>query len=189
MAAEDEAEFGVEDFLEKFEVRDSDCDSLCTSEESEGASSEDADAASENDEEATFKKAYGTNVHFSNGYFTFTNNSEYPDVKVSVMSRWCKKEHLGTSEMSRTVVPAHFGEPREAPTRSWLVLKAWMLGKARTSDFCNQKATRRRLFAAEARELKAAIIGLSSEAAPSTGNDAADKLVNLWAPDVLASFA
>ena len=125
-------------------------------------------------------------VH-TNGYFTFTDNPVFSDVKVSVIPRWCKEEHLGKLNMSKTVTPAHFGETRVSLVRAMMVLKAWMLWRAQTGDFCNKRAARRKLFAGEARNLKAAIVEASSASLPTTGNAAADALIRKWAPDVLAA--
>ena len=86
-------------------------------------------------EETVLLAAKRTHVVCSNSYFTFTDNPGYPDVKVSVVPRWCRPEHLGVENKSRTVVVSHFGEARANPVRSVWVLKAWMLYKSRQGDF------------------------------------------------------
>ena len=92
---------------------------------------------------------------------------------------------LGATNMSQTVVLAHFAEPRTSPNRSFMVLKAWTIAKARVNDFCEKRSVRRRVFAEELRALRAAIVAVSSEDAPSSGNAFADRLIQEWAPDVL----
>jgi hypothetical protein len=185
--------------LDALGQRDSDCESLCDSEDTEIDSQcedtreEDIVAAkedgSDSDVETHVAKPKGRNVVYSNGYFTFTNNPDFPDVKVTVVPRWCEAGLLGTSLKSKTVVPGHFGEARSTPTRSLLVLRAWMLQKAKFGNFCDSKSSRRRLFADEARKLRTEIVAMSSEKAPSTGNALADSLIRDWAPAVLGSTA
>jgi hypothetical protein len=129
--------------------------------------------------------APGTFTVYSNGYFTFTDNPDYPDVKVRALEKWCNADCMGAAAKSKTVVPDHFGEDRSAPARSMLVLKAWMLWKAKTNDFCNKRASRRRLFAKEATDLRLAIISMSCAVAPTTGSERADSMIRKWMPQVL----
>ncbi len=95
----------------------------------------DADVESgSNDSVQWGKKAFGSCVVHSNGYFTVTDNPDFPDVKVKALEKWCKADCLGRTAKSKTVVPTHFGEDRSAPHRSMLVLKAWMMWKARSNN-------------------------------------------------------
>ena len=173
--------------LEKFVPRDSDCDSLCSSDDSESEGSEDnideegLNTHASSDDEEVDNTPFGTHVVYSNSYFTFTNNLNYPDIKVTVNPRWCKLEHLGTTLKSKTVVPRHYGDQRETPYISLLVLSAWMLFKAKTNDFCNLRSNSRKLFAEETRKLRAAIVTLSSPFALYIGNVAADVRISEWA--------
>ena len=169
-----------------------DCDSVCFSEDSEvsdvgGSSPEEpvGESDRESGEDVPVRKARGADVYCSNGYFSFTDNPLFRDVKVSVAPKWCTLEHLGASSMSKAVLPANFDEPRASPVRSFLVLRAWMLFKARTNEFRDRRSSRRRLFAGETRDLRQRIVALSSSAAPSTGHPAADALIRGWAPEVL----
>jgi hypothetical protein len=189
--ADGDVDAKLEHLLAKAEYlanQDCDCESLCTSEDTdslEGVSSSSSGDSSEDEFEKAPKKPAGTHVVYNNGYFTFVDNPAFPDVKVVVVSRWCTEDNLGAVNKSKTVVPAHFGEDAGARTRAFWVLKAWMLWKASTNDFCNKRSSRRKLFSQEARDLRNAIVGVSSVAKPSTGSSVADKLVAQWAPDVL----
>ena len=157
---EDDAEF--EAYMAKvegFAARDSECDSLCSSEDTDQSSTEEecsdeANHSESSDEAKMPRKAPGTHVVYSNSFFTFTDNPAFPDVKVRVLERWCTKDDMGVSAKSKTVVPAHFGEERSECQRSMWVLKAWMLWKSTTNDFCNLKPRRRRLFAKETLDLR-----------------------------------
>ena len=150
----------------------------------ESAGEEEKAVACEEDDKV--RKARGENVHYSNGYFTITNNTSFNDVKISVIPRWCTAEDLGVSDKSKTVVPDHFGDVRENPVRAFIVLRAWMLFKARHNDFCNKRAYRRRLFAEELKSLKSDVENLSSVKRPTTGNDKDDALIRLWVPGVVS---
>jgi virulence-associated protein VagC len=77
---EDDAEF--EAFMEKVEglaARDSECDSLCSSQDTDQSSSNEANDSETSDEAKMPKKAPGTYVVYTNGYFTFTDHKDYPD--------------------------------------------------------------------------------------------------------------
>jgi hypothetical protein len=190
-AEDDDAEF--EAFMAKvegFAARDSECDSLCSSEDTDLSStaeacSDEAEHSEPDDEAQMPKQPNGTYVVYSNGYFTFTDNRDYNDVKVKVLDRWCTKSDMGVSAKSKTVVPAHFDEERTECKRSMWVLRAWMLWKSRTNDFCNQRASRRKLFANENAYLRNDIVAASSATNPTSGNVAADILIRQWAPHVL----
>ena len=178
-------------FAKVDDVADSDFESVCSSKDTSIDSTDDSvsDVGSESSDEVQVgkkaKAAGGTWTVYSNGYFTFTDNPQYPDVKARVVDRWCIADCMGVAGKSKTVVPDHFGEDRSAPHRSMLVLKAWMLWKANTNDFCNKRASRRRLFAKEAIDLRLAISSMSSAVAPTTGNEHADSMIRKWMPQVL----
>ena len=176
-----------------FTMFDSDLDSICSSEDTESVEAVSSDeVASDSSEELgdkVSKKAAGTHVVYSNGYFTFSDNRDYPDVKVHAVTRWCTPDHLGSTSMSKTVVPAHFDDARDNCWRSMCVLKAWMLMTSCTNDFANKRASRRNIFSEEAIKLRDDIIARSSALKPTTGNDAADKLIVKWAPNILKPVA
>ena len=193
--AEDEDDAAFVNLLKKLEpLNGSDCEgdleSMCSSEDSDSGSDgaeDDADSDKAELEEVAevFRKAPGTFTIYSNGYFSFTDNPAYPDIKVLIVPRWRKAGLLGTEAMSKTLVPTHYGDTRENPVRTTLLLKSWMLNRATRHGFCNAKASRRRLFAREAAELRAAVVGMSSVAAPTTGNTYADDIIREWTPHVL----
>ena len=178
--------------VDELEARDSECESVCSSDDSscdiDASESAAGHSADEDSDEAVagFRAASGSYVVHCNGYFTFTDHPKYQDVKVTVMPRWCHVQFLDTSHKSKTVTVAHFAEPRANPQRSMWVLKACMLWKAHENNFCNERSARRRLFAQEAQDLRKQIVAASSSSAPTTGNAAADALIHQWAPAVLA---
>jgi hypothetical protein len=103
-----------------------------------------------------------------------------------VASVWCKPHLLGTREMSKSVTPEDYGSTKLNPHRALLVLRAWMLHKARHNNFCNENAARRRLFTKEAEDLRRDILALCpGSALLTTGNERADNKIREWAPQCM----
>ncbi len=177
----------LENKLAWFEEQ-SECDSICSSEDSaadQASVSSEPEEASSEEEAPVSRMASGTHVAYSNGYFTFTDNRNYPDCRAQVLRRWCKPEHMGTASCSKTLPPSSHGEPRESPIRTMLVLRAWMLGRAKVGGFCDARSSRRRLFAGELRSLRADIVAMSSASNPTSGNETADNRIREWVPRVM----
>jgi hypothetical protein len=124
----------------------------------------------------------GAFVVYTNGYFTFSNNPGYSDLKVRVLPVWCKPGLLGTSNMSKAVTPEDVGARKAEPARAMLVLRAWMLSKFRENDFCNGRACRRRLFAQELAEFRKDLLALAAGGPLTSGNVRADELIRGWVP-------
>lgn len=169
-------------------------ESVCSSDDGDSSSgtslSEDGSGfASETSDDHVPRQPAGTHVVDSNDYFTFVDNRNFRDVKVLVRPRWCTEDALGTTQKSKTVTPSSFGDARESPTRAMLVLRSWMLWKFQARNFVNQRASRRNVFKDELARLRADIVKLSSDAAPSTGHQDADALIREWAPAAIASKA
>lgn len=197
-APEIEKDFAQE-LVDKMLDDGSECDSMCSSEDSEQSSDmcesddgselaqQESGVEGDQEEDRIDPRAVpGTHVMYSNGYFTFTNNPAYKDIKVRVVSRWCTKEFLGTTEMSKTIIPENYGDKRSDPARAFLCLQAWMIWKSKKNQFCDGRANRRQLFAEEAAKLRASIVAMSSPEAPTTGNDMADDFIRRHAPGALA---
>ena len=194
-----DAELGEEAFADMAANADklgdlsSDAESLCSSEESDTSSDDEGDKPvvdSDSDEEESelARQLAGTHVVSSNGYFTLTDNRNYPDVRMSIMRQWCRKGELGVEELSKTVVPKHYGDDRACPTRSFLVLRAWMLWRARRDGWCSLRSSRRMVFADEFRALKKEL-HIAGGGAPTTGNAAADERMKEWLPELFSVSA
>ena len=82
------------------------------------------------------------------------------------------------------MTPAHFGETREHPTRTWAVLKAWVLFRARLDGWDRRTPERCAVFEALARDL---VLYLRNLPGSSTGHEVADDRILSWAPDVVAA--
>lgn len=171
----------------------SECESCCSSEASEQSLGQiDSDSpielaglepGGEDDQVQMAQKARGSNAVRSNGYFTFMDNKLCPDIEVVVVPRW-RRPRLWHNGDSKTLVPAHYGDSRNAPERTMLCLRAWMLFEASKNGFCDGRASRRQLFARETTSLREDILARSSAARPSTGNTAADNFIRAHAPAI-----
>jgi hypothetical protein len=183
--ADSSDEFQEEDLPSEVASGSDEQHSLCSSEGSAehesagGSSTDDGDV-----DEAAARAAMGTYVVRSNGYFTFTNNLAWPDVKVSIMRRWCITTELGTSNMSKTVTCANYGELSTNRARSFAVLTAWMLHRVKQSGWVTRRAARRRLFAQELESLERNLRRIPSSTVLGTGNALADKHIQLYCPEL-----
>jgi hypothetical protein len=71
-------------------------------------------------------------IIWSNGFFFIKGNEL--DLKMHIHDRWKVDPPVGigrSHQMTKTVTPSTVGEKRADPVRSFLVLKAWMLWRAR----------------------------------------------------------
>lgn len=109
----------------------------------------------------------GDLVLHSNAYFTIGVNSVLGRVVARVIPAWCKPDLLGTSLMSKSVVPSDLGATMADPHRAVLVLRAWMLSKFKENGFCDLRADRRRLFARELEVLQRGLRELSGGLLPT----------------------
>ena len=87
---------------------------------------------------------------------------------------------MGHSEMSKTLRPLVFGESRDNPARSLLLLKAWALWRAREHGWADARPGRRRNF----QSMAAQLVHELSVVGPGLGHAKADAQFKAWAPDV-----
>ena len=125
-------------------------------------------------------------VLFDNGYFKIKGHKN--DLKAYVNDAWLHQPPGGLGvkpTKSKTMLPSKCGETRDVPTRSFLVLKAWIIWRARQTDgFLESSASRQRRFDEEAEDLLAHIKRIQPQADGLLGNAHATTLLREWAPDV-----
>ena len=144
------------------------------------------DAGDEGGEEVPAVARLRREPLWSNSYFYILNNEGHPDVKIRMCDVWACEAHMGRYAMSRTLTPAHYGETRAAPARSFALLKAWALWRAGHSGWSSQRPGRARQFERDLAALEAEVRSLPGEL---LGNDAADALLREWVPDLVARVA
>lgn len=82
-----------------------------------------------------------------NMYFYIVNHPSWNDVKIRMFADWATAEHMGHFEMSKTLIPSKFGEDVRNPKRSYFLLRAWMLWRARRNGWAGARSGRRNQFA------------------------------------------
>ena len=124
---------------------------------------------------------------WDNGYFNILNNPDQTDVKIVMHSSWSHDPPggMGSVGRSRTLTPAHYGETRSCPTRSLLLLRAWMLWRVNLNGWVYSDTGRQRHFEEEALVLERKIKALN-QTSKLLGNPKADALLRSWVPDIAA---
>ena len=85
--------------------------------------------------------------------------------------------------MSKTLTILSYDASEEAPTRTFLMLRAWMLWRVQRHGFIGKRVARMRWFAEEERSLKQAIADLQVLGS-RTGCAKADAEIAKWMPSV-----
>ena len=98
-----------------------------TAEEESDATAEDTGAVAaavadelnsgEESEPLNPRAARHTHTAWYNDYFVLTDNRQYPDVRMTVKTRWKGLAPLGRSCGSKTLVPGHYGDDRAGRTK------------------------------------------------------------------------
>ena len=136
------------------------------------------------------KAKMGTHTVFNNRYFTLsddktlesaTGERKYKDCKIRILPRWQKAGEMGPVPQCKNARFQDYGETPENPTRSYLVLRAWMIQRFQQDGFHLIHSCRAKFLAYETRSLRAAIEDLGVPGG-GTGNDNADAKIRLWAP-------
>lgn len=134
------------------------------------------------------KAAHGSNIveglNGSNGYYTIINDPRDNDVKLKRLKRWCVADEIGSTEKSRTVIPKHFDEEKDAPDKSYMVLRAWFLWRGRRDGWADRLVPRQIFFHHLENKLRADIAALQVSGG-GTGSPTADALIRGWCPSVL----
>ena len=133
-----------------------------------------------------------------NMYFYMVNNPGHDkhgvpwnDVKMCMFSDWKVAEHMGRSDMSKSLRPCVFGETKANPRRTYLLLRGWMLWRARRDGWANGRPSRRREFDYDEMQLENEIRALRADSAAGAagsllGHAGADALLRTWVPELCA---
>ena len=94
---------------------------------------------------------------------------------------------LGRYIMSKALTVAHFNEPRDAPVRAFLCLRAWSLGRLReVPSFLAEQQSRRLYDNNELSKLKTDINDIrATNDKTITGCAYSDELIKTWCPEAL----
>ena len=170
---------------------DESCNSV-TSSDSSGLEEADvpADDAAKGERSATGgrRPATGGPHLYDNGYFYIKGNAL--DVKILIHNIWVHDPPGGLGRvpaMSKTITPSRMGESREEAMRSMLLLRAWMLWRAKgVAGWIEKDCSRQRLFAEEEEKLYTDIQRMQPQADGLLGNALASATLRDWVPDLVA---
>ena len=111
------------------------------------------------------------------------------DLKMHIHDRWLADPPVGlgrTPQMTKTITPSTVGETREDPVRSLLLLKAWMLSRARVvPGWIEITGARQRLFAEEADAVLTGVKRLQPQSDGVLGNAVASNMMQVFVPDLV----
>ncbi len=91
---------------------------------------------------------------------------------------------MGERWKSKTLVPSQFGDTREEPEATLLVLRSWMLHRLLANGFADSKRCRREVYERELKRLQADIAELGG-----VENEKARACIAEWAPAALNAWA
>ena len=94
---------------------------------------------------------------------------------------------LGSKSLSRQVTPAHYGETRDKPVRSILLLRAWCLWRMCQGTWMKERDCRRRHFDEQKALLKRDVAALGAPCG-LLGNPKANAALRELVPEVAASL-
>ena len=117
-------------------------------------------------------------------YFYMTKGDRHKGMKVRMCVQWARDSEMGRTFMSRTLTPAHFGETVESHPRTYALLRAWAIHRARQGGWADRRHGRGRVLAKEEDELVDHVIGIGATAG-LLGCARGDALLEAWAPDVV----
>ena len=91
--------------------------------------------------------------------------------------------------MTKSLQPSMFGEDLLNSTRTQLLLRAWMVWRARLHGFADLNPGRKRMFDDESDKIIRDIRKLQPQTDGLLGDATAAVLLSDWVPDVYAMFA
>ena len=168
-------------------------DSAAAAPESAASAPELALAAPESDDIRHFRHLPGTWKVWEGTWFYITKTPGWIDVKCCLKHQFRQgEEGMGTSSMSRTLSPHHYGDVWEDPWRTLLLLRSWSIWRARWQGWARAKEFRMRevgrqvaRFTAELRQ--AHLDHDLALAVPLLGNATAHHLLVKWTADVVSA--
>ena len=122
-----------------------------------------------------------------NQYFTMSDPASTRDRRVimTIKKNYQGKDGMGTTQLSKTLTPSHYGESNEYPIRSMMLLRAWSLWRGNANGWSSQNVGRARYLEDEKTKLAHEIKKLGGQGDSLLGNAAADKLLKEWMPDLV----
>jgi len=134
----------------------------------------------ESPDEMEYRADPGAHIVEKNGYFSFQDNPDHPDVKVYMHKNVAAA--FGNKNKSKTVRPRKFDGTKDT---CWLLLRAWMIGRVAEGDWLEAKHSRFVWWSAELDRLQD-LLRRRGHPNGGTGNADADDLIRVWCPIAFA---
>ena len=136
----------------------------------------------------------GTWKTWESVWFYITQTPGWADVKIVMKMPFRDLVNgMGSTQMSKTLTPRHYGDTLENPWRSLLLLRAWSIWRARHQGWASKRECRLREVASQARRLEQSLRAAHENHGlplmPLLANVQAAALLSSWVPDVVASVS
>ena len=135
------------------------------------------------------RHASGTWKVWEDLWFYRTETPGFTDIKMHLKRSFCTDEHMGRTEMSKALSPHHYGETRDNPVKTRLLLQAWAIYRARLkAGWAEARPGRGRHVASMMVSLKTAIRAADTRQrlrVPLLEHPAAHKWLEKWVPDLV----
>ena len=136
----------------------------------------------------------GTWKTWESVWFYITQTPGWADVKIVMKMPFRDPVNgMGSTQMSKTLTPRHYGDTLENPWRSLLLLRAWSIWRARHQGWASKRECRLREVASQARRLEQSLRAAHENHGlplmPLLANVQAAALLSSWVPDVVASVS
>ena len=145
----------------------------------DASAADDGEEADDESDDARNRAARGANIVENNGYFSFTDDPNYGDLKVEMHTEL--KAAFGRKNMSKSVTIAHYDGTKET---CWMILKAWMVGRVGLDGnaWLMAKPARQRWWLVEMENLQESF-RRRGHPTGGTGNAAADAKIREFCPN------
>ena len=160
-------------------------------EQQEEAPEHEMDQPADEDEEivaAAARHASGTWKVWEDLWFYMTETPGFTDIKMHMKTPFRTPEQMGRFQMSKALSPHHYGETVANPVKTRLLLRAWIIYRARMNGWSEARPGRGRHVASMMASLRVGIRSADTRERPRMPlleHPAAHKWLEKWVPDVV----
>ena len=120
-------------------------------------------------------------------YFVVYSYASTECVKAYARAAWCSPapKGIGTSSVTKTLTPRHYGDSLDDPIKSLLLLRAWCIWRASQHGWADASRGRSRHFKDQAELLEQDVKALGSKDR-LLDSGRANTLLKSWVPKIVA---
>ena len=106
-------------------------------------------------------------------------------IRAQLKKCWATAAHMGVGSVSKTLPPARYGDPREHPEKTMILLRAWVVWRACRDGWAMRTPGRQRQLDKDSQDLERDIRAIQGPtmSAPLLGNPSAHLQLVSWVPD------